>query len=377
MEAKKIKIFVDGHVFDKEYQGAQTFIRELYTSLIARHPDMDVYFGAYNTTGISLIFPTLPKTNFLPYKKRSIGLLRFVFDIPGHLKKQQFDFAHFQYISPKKIPGCKYVVTLHDVLFNDYKQDFSWLYRVSRNVLFGSSIRRADIKTTVSAYSKQRICSQYGIPRADMHIIPNGVNNTLLQYQHSRQQAADIIAKKYGIKDFILYTSRIEPRKNHLLLLSKYLKLGLDKRGIALVFIGKESIPSPALLKLIKCLNPQQKKLFTRIQQVDQADLAAFYRACRLFAYPSKAEGFGIPPLEAAACGAPVLCSSATAMQSFTFFEPNTFDPADEKDFEKKLLHMIDVPASGAFTAKVATQVLQQYSWQTGSDKLYDLLQIN
>ena len=377
MAADKIKIFVDAHVFDKEFQGAQTFIRELYTRLLADHPDLDIYFGASDTANIGTIFPGLPKSNILPYKKRRIGLLRFVFDIPALIKKHQFNFAHFQYIAPKNSPGCKYLVTLHDVLFNDFKRDFSYLYRTSRNLLFGNSIKRAHIKTTVSAYSKQRICSYYNIPEADVHVIQNGVNNTLMHFQSSTQEAVEIVAGKFGIRNFILYTSRVEPRKNQLLLLNKYLKLQLYQRDIALVFIGKESIKIPALTQLIKGLSDEQKKLFHWINQVNQPDLAAFYRACRLFVYPSKAEGFGIPPLEAAICGVPVLCSSATAMQSFHFFEPYTFNPANEKELERKLLLMINSPPSDSFTAKTAKQVLQQYNWKKSSDIFYNLIQSN
>jgi glycosyltransferase involved in cell wall biosynthesis len=377
MAAKKIKLFVDAHVFDKEYQGAQTFIRELYTQLLANHPDLEIYFGAYDTVNISKIFPGVPKANILPYKKRGIGLLRYLFDIPAYTKKHRFDFAHFQYIAPRNSPGCKYVVTLHDILFNDFRQDFSFLYRISRNLLFGSSIKRAHIKTTVSAYSKQRICSYYNIPEADVHIIQNGVNDALMQFQSSKQEAIEVVEQNFGVKNFILYTSRVEPRKNQLLLLKSYLKLELYKRGIALVFIGKDSINISALTKLINNLSGEQKQLFYWIKQVSQSNLAAFYRACKLFVYPSKAEGFGIPPLEAAICGAPVLCSSATAMQDFTFFEPYRFDSADENDFEQKLLQMIDTAPSNTFVEKVAAQISLQYSWQNSSNKFYNLLQAN
>jgi glycosyltransferase involved in cell wall biosynthesis len=375
MAAKKIKLFVDAHVFDKEHQGAQTFVRELYTQLLAHHPDLDIYFGAHDTANIGKIFPEVPKTNILPYKKRRIGLLRYVFDIPAYISKHRFDFAHFQYIAPKNSPGCKYVVTLHDVLFNDFRQDFSFIYRISRSLLFGSAIKRAHIKTTVSAYSKQRICSYYNIPETELNIIQNGASNTLMQFQSLKRDAMEIVEDKFGIKNFILYTSRVEPRKNQLLLLKKYLKLELYKQNISLVFIGEESIYTSALTKLVNGLSNEQKQMFHWIKQVGQADLAAFYRACRLFVYPSKAEGFGIPPLEAATCGAPVLCSSATAMHDFTFFEPHRFDPADEADFEQKLSKMIATAPSQAFTDEIAAQVNLQYNWQTSSTQFYNLLQ--
>ncbi|GLU51240.1 glycosyltransferase family 4 protein [Dyadobacter frigoris] len=375
MTDNKIKLFVDAHSFDKEFQGTQTFIRELYTQLMSDHPELDIYFGASNTANIQKIFPELPSANILPYKNRKISLLRFVYDIPEYIEKYQFNFAHFQYIIPKKKAGCRYIVTLHDVLFNDYKNDFSLIYRLTRSVLFGRSIRRADIKTTVSDYSKGRICQHYNLSAKQVHVIRNGVNDSLMHFQDSRHEAVSLVRQKFGVENFILYTSRFEPRKNQLLLLKKYLKLDLYKKGIALVFIGSESVKIPALTKLINELTQEQRKYFFWFKQVQQADLAAFYRACRLFVYPSKAEGFGIPPLEAAVCQAPVLCSSATAMKDFIFFEPYRFDPSDERDFEQKLLMMLSLPPDKTFISRVATRIQQQYHWKKSSEKFYDLLQ--
>ncbi|QEM09585.1 glycosyltransferase family 4 protein [Mucilaginibacter rubeus] len=377
MAAKKIKLFVDAHSFDKEFQGAQTFIRELYNHLLAERPDIDIYIGARDTDNIRKQFPLLPPQNILPYKNRGINILRFIFDIPAYIKKYKFDFAHFQYISPKKIAGCQYIVTMHDMLFNDFRKDFPILFSIPRNYLFGRSIKNADIKTTVSEYSKSRICDYYQIPADEMHIIQNGVSNSLLQYQASKQEAEDWVAKKFGISNFILYTSRIEPRKNHLLLLQKYLSLKLYEKGISLVFIGKASIYTPGLNELIKSLTAEQKQFFRWIPQAEQADLAAFYRACRLFVYPSKAEGFGIPPLEAAICGAPVLCSSETAMKNFNFFAPYAFNPANQADFEQKLAFAVEQPPGYAFTKRVAEHVAHQYHWEKSSIIFYNLLQAN
>src|SRR5690606_30269482 len=150
--------------------------------------------------------------------------------------------------------------------------------------------------------------------------------------------------EKYGISNFILFVSRIEPRKNHLLLLEKYLKLELYKRGIALVLIGQESVAVPALKFRLQNLSNEQRRYIHWIRQVDQQDLRAFYAACSLFVYPSKAEGFGIPPLEAAMCGAPVLCSASSAMKSFDFFMPYMFDPENPQEFENKLAQIIHTP---------------------------------
>jgi glycosyltransferase involved in cell wall biosynthesis len=375
MLAKPLKIFVDAHAFDSGYQGTQTFIRELYTGLIDTHPELDIYWGAYHTDRIQAAFPSVNPQNILPYKKSGGGIGRFLSDIPSYLKKHRFDFAHFQYLAPLQQSTCRYIVTLHDVLFNTFPADFSFAYRASRNLLFGKSIKNAAIKTTVSAYSKQHIASSYNIAASRIHVIPNGVNNAFAQLGYSKASAAQTVYENFNVQNFVLYVSRIESRKNHALLLKKHISLGLFERGIALVFIGAQSVNVEALQGLIKSLSPQQKTLFFWFPQVNQADLAAFYTACRLFVYPSKAEGFGIPPLEAAVCGAPVLCSSATAMSSFNFFEPYTFNPENEGEFEQKFLQMINNPPAANYLDNIAATVSGKYQWQHSSELFYNLLQ--
>jgi len=372
--SSRMKIFVDAHAFDEEFQGTQTFIRELYTGLINQHPELDIYWGAYHADRIQTAFPSVKPENILPYKKANGGIKRFLFDIPAYLKQHRFDFAHFQYMAPWQQNNCRYIVTLHDVLFKTFPNDFSFGYRVSRDLLFGRSIKNAAIKTTVSLYSKLHIAAYYNIEVDDIHIIPNGVNPGFIQSGTDKIAAAKTVKEKFGVANFVLYVSRVEPRKNHTLLLKKHIELALFERGVALVFIGNESMVVNELQHLIKTLTPQQTALFFWFPQVEQTDLGAFYSACRLFVYPSKAEGFGIPPLEAAICRAPVLCSSATAMSSFDFFNPYTFNPEDGHDFANKYLQMINTPPAETTLNHIADVVANTYQWQHSSKLFYNLL---
>ncbi|MEO6522704.1 MAG: glycosyltransferase family 1 protein [Mucilaginibacter sp.] len=371
MASKCIKLFVDAHSFDAGFQGTQTFIRELYTQLL-KYPELDIYWGVEDGDKVKQLFPSVKPENILLYKKRRPAILRLVFDIPELIKKHKFDYAHFQYIAPMQQPNCKYIVTTHDVLFNDFPDSFSFAYRVSRNLLFGRSIKNAAIKTTVSNYSKERIAHHYGIPKEEIKVIPNGVSKLEISKEFARKN----IKAKFGIENFILYVSRIEPRKNHVLLLSKYLKLELFKQNIPLVFIGQQSIRVKDLQDIIQKLTPYQKALFHWFPNVKQDDLNNFYAASRLFVYPSKAEGFGIPPLEAAVCEVPVLCSSATAMAEFEFFEPHTFNPDNEKEFESKLASIIANPPSQKGLKNTAEQILAKYQWQQSAYLFHNLLTI-
>ncbi|OKS85650.1 glycosyltransferase family 4 protein [Mucilaginibacter polytrichastri] len=371
MHDKPIKLFVDAHTMDKEYQGTYTFLQGLYGAMMEGYPDVDLYFGTSNPAKLQAVFPQLKAQNILKYKNAKPGLLRYVTDIPRLIKKHQFDFAHFQYIIPRSKPGCRYIVTLHDIVFNDFAQYFSFAYRKSRQYLFARSIKNASIKTTVSAYSQARIANYYHLSKNEIHVLPNGVKPIITV---DKEVAAKCIKEKYGIQNYILYISRVEARKNHQLLLKIWLKLELYKQQIPLVFIGKNSIKVPALQQLVDGLTDEQKQYFYCIEQVNEDDLSLFYQACRLFVYPSIAEGFGIPPLEAAIHRVPVLCSSATAMQSFSFFEPYCFNPNDEAGFASQLRMILTNPPNAAFLANAATQIQQQYNWQQTAGTLYNLL---
>jgi glycosyltransferase involved in cell wall biosynthesis len=372
---KKIKIFVDAHSFDTEFQGTQTFIEGLYTALLQDHPELDIFFGVNAIERIQKAFPFLDPSKILLYKKRRFSFLRYLIDIPRLIKKHSFDFAHFQYLAPCTIAPCKYIVTVHDILFNDFPEEFSWMYRLKRNFLFKRSLQKATIKTTVSNYSRSRIAALYLISQEQLYIIPNGVN--AIANNSNKEDSCKQIKEKYGIENFILTVSRIEPRKNHLLLLNKFLAAELYKQNISLVFIGKNSIKDSALENRIASLTKEQKKYFYRIEQVDKEDLQLFYRSCKFFVYPSKAEGFGIPPLEAAANKAMVLCSNATAMSDFTFLEPGMFDPKNESEFTNKFKTMAALSEPPVTTEKIADIVIEKYSWHKSAATFHQLIKLN
>lgn len=371
---KTTKLFVDCHSFDAEYQGVQTFLKEIYTIFLKKYGDVEIYFGTADVQNLKKSFPLAKEENIIRYKNSKPALLRYFFDIPVIIKKYGIVFAHFQYIIPKPNKNCRYIVTLHDVLFQDFSSDFSWLYRALRKYLFKKSFNNAAIKTTVSSYSKERIAFHYEVDENEIHLIPNGVNPDFSKNFKNKNDAIDLIKSKYGIENFVLYVSRIEPRKNHNMLLEAYLDLELHKKNISLVFIGKESIKVSRFTKLLSQISPSIRRNIHWLEQVSQEDLAAFYLACRVFVFPSKAEGFGLPPLEAAVCKVPVLCADATAMREFSFFDPYRFDPANQMEFRKKLEAIIHQQPDDAFLENIFEEVKQNYSWEKAAAKLYELI---
>lgn len=370
-DTKKLKIFVDCHCFDGKYQGSRTFIKGIYTSLSCS-TEIDIYLGAYDIKKLQSEFPSVPAQNLIQYQFRN-PMIRLGLEIPLILKKHQFDYAHFQYISPF-IKYCKYIVTAHDVLYKDFKKAFPWYYRLIRNRLFERSFKKADIKTAPSEYSRQRLAFHYHISPDKIHLIPNGVSHTFFEGGEGREKAAAIIGAKYGLCKFILNVSRLEPRKNQVLLLEAFLDMQLYDQEISLVFIGERSLKDPVFHKKWQRLPGSIRKYIRHFSRVSAADLIRFYKAASVFVYPSIAEGFGIPPLEAGALKIPVLCADKTAMSDYIFFKENLFTLEDEKDFRKKLSGLLTGKSDQKKLEKISGIIGENYSWIKSSQKLWQCI---
>ena len=371
--SKKIKLFIDGHSFDREYQGTHVFIAQLYSNLAKLHPEIELYAAARDTKNLQHCLPFIPERNLFTYTKKQPGVLRFVTDIPHYIRKHGFDFAHFQYVAPLSKHQCRYIVTLHDILFKDFSKEFPWTYIAKRNFMFKKCFTGASIRTTVSHYSRARISAHYKMDPEAISVIPSGVEDGL-GVRFTKDEAVMDVAGRFGLKDYILYVSRIEPRKNQYGLLKKYLDLRLYQKNIPLVFVGKESIPDHSFTSVLNQLSPEIGSCIHWYPALPPGDLEKFYKAARLFVYPSKAEGFGVPPLEAAVCQVPVLCSSVTAMGDFDFFDPWRFDPEDDQDFENKFMNILAHPPNEEVLQKTSGIIRNRYNWERTAEKFFQLL---
>jgi glycosyltransferase involved in cell wall biosynthesis len=372
---KQLKVFIDGYLLNKEPQGTTTYIKELYKEATLMNPEILFYIGCFDVNTIKKDFIDFRNLSFISYKNKS-RIFRMIYEIPKLIKIQNFDFAHFQYVIPfYRNKKCKYITTIHDILFNDFSTFFSNIYRFKRNFLFRYSAKNSDYLLTVSNYSKNAIKKRYKLDNKKIYITPNGVSEIFFN-PFDKEISKQLIKNNYGFNDFILYVSRIEPRKNQELLLKSYLKTDLDKTTTHLVFIGTHSIKNSNFQKSMQDLSKDQKNQIHYFEKIPQEDFIHFYKAAKLFIYPSKAEGFGIPPLEAAALKIPVLCSNSTAMRSYNFFEPYFCDPNDELAFISKFKEFIKNYNSIDLDF-IQEKIKKQYSWSKSAKILTSIFKKN
>jgi glycosyltransferase involved in cell wall biosynthesis len=353
-----IKLLVDAHYFDGFYAGATTYLKGLYAELV-RQDRFDIYLAASDLDRLKENFPD-GRFKFIRLKEGS-NIRRLLFEFPRIIREGKFDYAHFTYFVPF-IKTCRFIVTIHDLLFLDYPQYFSLKYRIGRTGMFYLSSVISDEVLTVSAYSKQSLIQHFRLRDEKIHITPNSFFIS---------DASPSLSRRIFPGNYLLYVSRIEPRKNHLSLVKAFAELGLYQ-SYSLLLIGKESIRVPELSQYISSLQVNVREKIIFIPNVTEDELCNYYKYSSLFVFPSFAEGFGIPPLEAIAMGTKVICSNTTSLKEFTFLSRYQFDPYDLGSLRSSIMATLNddhYPKE-----EILARVREQYSWKAAAETLSNLL---
>lgn len=327
---KRIKVFVDCHVFDGNFQGTTTYIKGLYSELI-QDKDFNFVFSANNIAFLKTIFGTHDNVDYVQYKSTN-KFSRLLFEIPKIIKENSVDYAHFQYVVPP-FKKCRYIVTIHDVLFLDFPKSFPLMYRLKNKFLFKTSAKCSEIVLSVSEYSKKRVEKHFNIK--NVIVTPNAVDPIFFE-TYDKTSVKEQVKEKFKAANYFLYVSRWEPRKNHHTLLKAFVEKEYYKNH-HLVFVGDEAIENKAYDNYYTSLSKEIKATIFTFNKVNSEDLLLLVRGADLSIYPSIAEGFGIPPLESLAANVPTICSNTTAMSDFDFLDDCLFNPLDIEELKNKI----------------------------------------
>lgn len=355
---KATNFFVDCHVFDGNLQGTTSYIKGLYQELI-KDKSKTFFLAAFDVENLKSVFGEYENVTYLKYNSKS-KYIRLLFDIPKLIKNNHVDYAHFQYIVPP-IKTCKYIVTIHDVLFLDFPAYFPFFYKIKNKLLFKSSAKYSDVVLTVSEYSKKRIQKHFNISK--ITITPNAVDPVFFE-SYNKTIIKDAVKSKFQTANYFLYVSRWEPRKNHHTLLRAFLENQYYKTH-NMVFVGDNAIDNKEYDSYYNSLSDEIKKTIFSFSKVNFKDLLLLVRGADLSIYPSIAEGFGIPPLESIAANVPTICSNTTAMSDFQFFGDCLFDPLDIEE----LKHKIEIGLNDAQIAQKAETMKAKYCWINAAEQ--------
>lgn len=272
----------------------------------------------------------------------------------------KLDLLHVTYNTPL-FTKCPQVVAVHDISYAHFPEFFSKrdLRLLSKYVPY--SVRSARHVLTLSQSAADDIANVYGVPREKLTVVPLAARKT---YTHVADPAlVGEVRERFGLAGpYILAVGNLQPRKNLSRLVEAFAQLPRSLRDLKLVLVGKAQWQQSQVYERVKDLNLEDRVVFTGY--VTDDELALLYHSSQALVYPSLYEGFGLPILEAMACGTPVICSNTSSMPEVAGDAALLIDPLNVGEMSEAIAQ---VAGSGSVRAELAARGLRrnaQFTWQ-------------
>ncbi len=290
--------------------------------------------------------------------------------IPISLWREGVRLVHEpHYVLPPAI-RCRSVVTIHDcihLLFPQYLPG-RLAYVYAKGSMW-SATRKADRILTVSEASKRDILRFFDVPPDKVSVIHNGIDERFLGAADTKRM--DLVRQRYQLDHpFILYVGNIKPHKNIERLIDAFGRArGGGPENLKLIIIGDELSKYPALRQAVHRHRLDKYVRFLGFQPHET--LAAFYRLARAFVFPSLYEGFGLPPLEAMACGTPVVTSNVSSLPEIAGGAALLVDPHDTDAIAEGIRRAVNDEALRADLIARGLARAREFSWAQSVAKIH------
>jgi len=302
---------------------------------------------------------------FLFSPKISWHSLREQLLMPFWLLAKNFDLVHFTYFSLPVFYPKKFVLTIHDLIPWTHKTGRAsslpfFLYEVKHflyKLVILIASRRAEKIIAVSRATRSQIIEKLKIDPGKIQVIYQGIEE---KFQFLGK--SNLNSKEISKNNYFLYVGNAYPHKNLENLIQAFflVKKNQKYRNFKLVLAGPDDFFYQRLKKSVKLKG--QGIIITSVRS--DKELVSFYKNAALFVFPSLIEGFGLPGLEAMACGCPVVCSDIPVFREIYGRAPVYFNPGEINSLLQAILKVMDNPSQKLKMVKEGKKISLQYSWE-------------
>jgi glycosyltransferase involved in cell wall biosynthesis len=282
--------------------------------------------------------------------------------IPLTLARERAQLLHEPHYVLPSATRCRAIVTIHDCIHLMFPQYLPGaLAHVYARMAMWAAVHKADRILTVSEASKRDILRFFEIPPEKVVVIYNAIDERFLGPPDEARM--DLIRQRYQLDHpFVLYVGNIKPHKNLERLIDAFGRVRARGAGdLRLIIIGDELSKYPPLRQAVHRHRLDKHVRFLGFQPYDT--IAGFYRLARAFAFPSLYEGFGLPPLEAMACGTPVVTSNVSSLPEIAGGAAILVDPYDTDAIAEGIARAVtDEPLRQQLSARGLARA-RDFSW--------------
>lgn len=303
----------------------------------------------------------------LHVRGRSVRAAWMQWDVPRMLSETRADVAVFpNYVVPLASP-CPSVVVVHDLTVLRMPQYCTRRKRLLMRLMLRSSIAAASVVATVSDASKRDIQELLGVAPERIALLPGAAHPSC---RRAAPEAVTEARSRYGLtRPYVLTVGTLEPRKDLLTLLRAFDELGHRAQGREFVVVGGRGWHDR---QLVRELNKRTADRRVRwLGYVNERDLVALYSGADLFVLASTLEGFGLPVLEALACGAPVVASDVAALREVGGEVARFVPPGDVSSFASAIEDALRDPERAPAARAAGPARAAQFSWTRTAEALW------
>jgi len=362
-----MRFAIDAHAIGRHLTGNEVYVRSLLGNFAAL--DHESEFVTYISADDARQWTP---QRFHARQVSPNPYIRLGVELATKLRQDSPDLLHVQYTAPLNCP-VPVVVTVHDVSFLVHPEYFPRVRALQLRWTVGRTIRTAARILTGSDFSRDAIVRAYGDECArKIVVVPNAAASGLRPIAREVSMAA--VRPRYRLTGpFILSVGDLQPRKNQVGLIAAFAEMvrAYPQLNHSLLLAGKDTWFSPKVREAAR-----QSGVADRIQFagfVSDEDLLHLYNACDLFVFPSFYEGFGLPVLEAMACGRAVACSRTSAMPEVADGAGILFDPYSSSEMVRAMADLLRDAELRVRMERLGLQRASRFSWRSTAQKTLEV----